>query len=105
MVIEVDPVTDNSHRVLPGFGAVAMNALLLQGPDQSFDHAVLLRAMRRDELLTQAVAPHESTFTSWQNQRALNAHRFLSLADTGSKIEAWRYNEAGPLGIPAGDTE
>jgi hypothetical protein len=33
-----------------------MNALLLQRPDHALDHAVLLGAMRRDELLPKAIA-------------------------------------------------
>ncbi|GGM17412.1 hypothetical protein GCM10011534_44260 [Pseudooceanicola nanhaiensis] len=36
--------------------AMAVNALLLEGPDDALDHAVLLGAVRRDELLLQAVA-------------------------------------------------
>jgi hypothetical protein len=32
-----------------------MSPLLRQGSDDAFDHAILLRAMRRDELLLQPV--------------------------------------------------
>lgn len=36
--------------------AVPVHALLLQRPDEALDHAVLLRAVRGDELLFQPVA-------------------------------------------------
>lgn len=51
MVVELDPVADHSHRVLLGFEAVPVDALLLQGADHALDHAILLRAVRGDELL------------------------------------------------------
>ena len=60
MVVELDPVADHSHRVLLGFEAVPVDALLLQGADHALDHAVLLRAVRGDELLAQAVAADQS---------------------------------------------
>ena len=49
--------------------ALLVDALLLQGSDHAFDHAVLLRAAGRDELLAQAV-PIEVTRvqTTWQCQ-------------------------------------
>nr|WP_232520667.1 AAA family ATPase [Rhodobacter sp. CZR27] len=59
MVVESDPVADGACRVLEAVEALAVNALLLQGPDHALDHAVLLRAMRGDELLLQAVAADE----------------------------------------------
>ena len=55
-VVEADPVADGACRVLDAVEALAMDALLFQRPDHAFDHAVLLRAMRRDELLLQAIA-------------------------------------------------
>ncbi|MCW2302326.1 hypothetical protein M2324_000710, partial [Rhodovulum sulfidophilum] len=32
-------LTDDAHRVLDGLKTVAMHALLLQRPDEAFDHA------------------------------------------------------------------
>lgn len=55
-IVKGNPVTDDAHRVLEAFEAVAMYALLLQRPDEALDHAVLLRAVRGDELLLQPVA-------------------------------------------------
>lgn len=59
MVVELDPIADHSAGVLLVFEAVAVRALLLQGADDPLDHAVLLRAVRRDELLFQSVAAHQ----------------------------------------------
>lgn len=55
VVIEADPVANDATGVLQCFEAMPMSALLLQGSDDAFDHAILLRAMRRDELLLQTV--------------------------------------------------
>lgn len=56
MVVEADPVADGAGRMLDAVEALAVDALLFQRPDDAFDHAVLLRAVWRDELLLQAVA-------------------------------------------------
>jgi hypothetical protein len=55
MVVEADPVTDSPRRVLDAVEALAVNALFLQRPDHTLNHAVLLRAVRCYELLLQAV--------------------------------------------------
>ena len=52
VVVEADPLCDDTRGVLLGFEAVTMNTLLFQRPDNPFDHAVLLRAVRGDELLS-----------------------------------------------------
>ena len=59
IVVEGNPVADDSAGMLDGFKAVAMHALLFDRPDQPFDHTVLLRAMRGNEFLLQAVALHQ----------------------------------------------
>jgi hypothetical protein len=46
--------------VLKAFEAMPVDGLLLEGPDDSLDHSILLRAMRGDELLFQAVASNET---------------------------------------------
>lgn len=56
VVVEADPVPDGARGVLDAVEALAVDALLLQRPDNALDHAVLLRAVRRDELLLQPVA-------------------------------------------------
>lgn len=59
VVVKVDPVADQAAGVLRRFEAVAMHALLLERADHALDQAVLLEAVRRDELLSQAVAPDQ----------------------------------------------
>jgi len=46
--------------MLDGFKSVTMYALFLDGSDQSFDHPILLWAMRGNELLLQAIALDQS---------------------------------------------
>ena len=41
VVVEADPVADGARRVLDTVEPLAVNALLLDRPDDSFDHAVL----------------------------------------------------------------
>jgi len=60
VVVELDPVAQHAHRILQAFEAMAVRALLFHGADQSFHHAVLLRAMRRDELLVETIAAHQA---------------------------------------------
>ena len=38
---------------------MSVDALLLQGPNEAFDHAVLLRTVRRNELLFKTIASDE----------------------------------------------
>ncbi len=57
-VVEADPLSDDARGVLLGLEAMTVYALLLQGADDPLDHAVLLRAVRRDELLSKPVAAH-----------------------------------------------
>lgn len=59
VVVKRDPVTDHAASVLLGFKAMAMDALLFECPNQALVHALLLWAVRRDELLFQAVAAHQ----------------------------------------------
>ena len=56
MIVEGNPATQHTAGMLDGFKAITMYALFFDGADQSFDHAVLLRAMRGNELLLQPVA-------------------------------------------------
>ena len=60
VVVEADPLCDDTRGVLLGFEAMTMNALLFQRPDDPFDHAVLLRAVRGDELLSKPITAHEA---------------------------------------------
>ena len=64
VVIELDPVGDDPHRMLLGLEAVTMHTLFLQGPDNALDQAVLLRTVRRDELLFQPSNAEEAVVAS-----------------------------------------
>jgi len=55
VVVKAYPVANYAAGVLQGFEAVPVSTLLFKRSDNSFHHAVLLRAMRRDELLAQAI--------------------------------------------------
>ncbi len=50
------PVANNTTGVLWGLEPVTMRTLFFQRPNHPFHHAVLLRAIRRDELLLPTVA-------------------------------------------------
>ena len=71
MVVEAYPVTDGARGALYAFEALAMDALLFQGPDHTLDHAVLLTAVGRDELLPQAVAFHQARVFPAREHKAI----------------------------------
>lgn len=60
VIVEAASLFDDSRGVLLGLAAMTMHALLFQLPDNAVDHAVLLRAMRRDELLPKSITAHEA---------------------------------------------
>ena len=55
LVVEADPVADHTAGVLQALEAVSMHALPFERTDYTFDHPVLLRVMRRDEVLAPTV--------------------------------------------------
>lgn len=59
VVVEAEPVADGPRSMLDAVEALAMSALFFQRPDHTLNHAVLLRAVRCDELLFQAAAFHQ----------------------------------------------
>jgi len=71
VIVEVDPVSDCSCCVLKTFEAMAMNTLLLEGPDDAFDHSILLRAMRCDELLFEAIASNKPLVVSARKNQSI----------------------------------
>ncbi len=58
VVMEADPLCDDTRGVLLGFEAATMYTLLFQRLDDALDHAVLLRAVRGDELLSKPITAH-----------------------------------------------
>lgn len=55
VVVELYPVSHHASGVLLTLKTVTVDALLFQGTNDPLHHAVLLRAVRRNELLLQAV--------------------------------------------------
>ncbi len=58
-MVELNPVCNHTADMLQDFEAVTVYALLLERSNHALDHAVLLRAMRRNELLVQSVTAHQ----------------------------------------------
>jgi hypothetical protein len=56
VVVEPNPVANDSAGVLQGLESVAMHALVFERADDPLHHAVLLWAVGGDELLLQTVA-------------------------------------------------
>ncbi|AJX32874.1 Uncharacterised protein [Burkholderia oklahomensis] len=54
MVVKLDPVGNGAAGMLQRLEAVSVYALLFERADDALDHSVLLRAVRRDELLPRA---------------------------------------------------
>jgi hypothetical protein len=74
VVVKADPVSDCAGCMLDAVEALAVNTLLLQRSDHALDHAVLLRAVRRDKLLPQAVAANKCrVFPAGKNQTVIAA--------------------------------
>jgi len=57
VVVPLDPVPNDPPRLLKALERVLPDTLLFQAPKKPFDHAILLRRIRRDELLLQAIVP------------------------------------------------
>jgi len=72
MVVELNPVSDCPASVLQDFEAMPVHALLLERADHALDHAVLLRAVLRDELLAQAITAHQGRVVAARKTRPLS---------------------------------
>ena len=71
LVVEPDPVTQYTAGVLQGLEPVPVGTLLLDRADDPLDHAVLLRAVRSDELLLQAVASDQAGIAAAGEHQAI----------------------------------
>ena len=61
IVIESDPIGNDSRSpCCLAFEAMPVDTLFLERPDDALDQSILLRAMRRDELLLQPIAPNQT---------------------------------------------
>ena len=69
LVVEANPVRYHPTRMLQRLKPLPVDTLLLDRPNDPLHQPVLLRAMRRDEFLLQAVASHQSgVATTCKNQ-------------------------------------
>ena len=59
VVVKLNPVADHAAGVLQSLETMPVRALFLQSSDYPFHHAILLRTVRRDELLLKAIATHQ----------------------------------------------
>lgn len=59
MVVKANPVTYDLAGMPQALESMSIHALLLERSNHSFDHAILLRAVRGNELLAQALAPRQ----------------------------------------------
>jgi hypothetical protein len=58
-LIEMDPNSHDAHCMLQGLETLMMQPLLLQGPDNAFNHVVLLGAVGRNELRSLPIVPYQ----------------------------------------------
>ena len=85
VVVKADPVANHTAGVLQRLEPVAVHALVLECADHALDHAVLFRAVRRDELLLQPIAFDQGRITAaGEHQPIVRAQqeRLLDLAQT-----------------------
>lgn len=75
MIVEVGPIPNCSCYMSKAFKAIPVDALLLQGPNDAFDHAVLLRTVWRNELLLKAIAFDELSECEAGKTRPLSERR------------------------------
>jgi len=87
VVVEADPLCDDARGVLWGFKAMTMHALLFQSPDDALDHAVLLRALRRDELLPKTITAHKARVGSRGGDQAVIRPQPERRRDTSERSE------------------
>ena len=58
MVVELNPIGNDSCCMLLRFKSMSMDTLFFQSPNQPLYHAVLLRTMWRDKFLSQSITLH-----------------------------------------------
>ena len=59
MVVELNPIGNDSCCMLLRFKSMSMDTLFFQSPNQPLYHAVLLRTMWRDKFLSQSITLHQ----------------------------------------------
>lgn len=56
VVVETDPVSNDTAGVLQTLQPMAVHALVFEGANYAFIHAIFLKAVRSDQLLLQSIA-------------------------------------------------
>lgn len=88
MVVKLNPVGNHPTGVLQRLESMPMHALLFKHTDHQFDHAVLLWAMRRDELLPQAIAANQRRVISARKNEPVIASQQERLRNPPQRAEA-----------------
>lgn len=71
VIVELDPGPDGPGRMLLCLEALPVHALLLQTSAQTLLHPVLLWGVRGDELLFEAVGPHQFCVMTTREDEAI----------------------------------
>lgn len=87
-IVKGDPVADRTARVLQALRSIPVNALLFQSSDDPFDHAVLFRCVRCDELLTQAVASDQPGEAATGEDQAIIGSQYERCWYTAQRAES-----------------
>lgn len=76
VVVKANPVSNATAGMLQALKAVAVHTLLLEAANHTLDHAVLLRAVWRNELVLHPIAFHQgrkvAANTSTLSERSRN---------------------------------
>jgi len=87
-VIKLDPVSEDTARMLEGFKAMPMHALLFDRANDALDQAVLFWCIRLDKLLLQAVATHERGVVPAAEDEAIVRPEQKRRGDTPERAES-----------------
>lgn len=75
VVVKANPVFDHLVGMQQGLESVIVFTLVFEGSDRPLGHAVLLRAVRRDEFLPQAIAlDQRRVATAGEHQLVVRPH-------------------------------
>ncbi len=86
-VVGADPFSDDTRGVLLNFVAVAMHALLLQRSDQTLNHTVLMRAVRRDEHPPKTITAHHPSKSARSEDRTVIRPQYERPIDASASTE------------------
>ncbi len=89
MVIEADPIPNDTACVLQDLKPLAINALILESSDDPLDHVVMYADIGRDELLVQAVAFEQGRVASAdEDQSVVQSQKERRLEKAGMAVSS-----------------